>query len=308
MNEFLGDWLNLLDGTDERGISMVRIPEVLEIPRPRFEGNQVRMELVRHTVVLAEAIPITHFDVEGRRFECRWPPKGGPLPVVSPSAESSVQAGLLEEVGPVGGDDALPIQGHGDQPKHHVLSTMGSSPEPFTELFPLGGGADAVLCQVRTRDVAKLSSTDPDKALRKAWSYGERYLSTGFAAFQDVWFHPRINATSVEDALCELEGSFSVGFETIEEACESSSFQAKMAEQVEVRVAIGAPGLFWALLIDQLEQQQAFRSCQHCSRLIQGRMDRRFCTSQENADCHRRRRSRDQRKRRDGQRGRRRAG
>lgn len=298
-DNLLDSWLNLLDNSEEHGIQLRSCPTKIPFEVPRFEQNRVFYSDLEVEIGPAEAMPIKVASQEERRIEGRWPPPGFPLPTISPSAESRLHAGSMSHVGYVGQDDGIPVYEHTSEGKQHrCASFLGEWPEPFTYLFPLGGGQDAMLCQVRTKEIAKISQDAPDAALRQAKDYSGRFIAEGHAFFKDFWFHPRINKTSVEDALSQLELHCGLSLLTIEEACDSREFQEKMGETVIVRRAIGVQGLIWSLLINRLEDRLPFRSCTRCGRIISHRKGKEFCGPEESSSCFKGRRAADKRRER----------
>lgn len=48
----------------------------------------------------------------------------------------------------------------------------------------------------------------------------------------------------------------------------------------------GAVGLFWALLIDELENSRGLRTCRYCGRLLKGKGDKEYCGPNDDPECH----------------------
>jgi hypothetical protein len=296
IDTLLADWLNLLDGTEPRGLEQYLVPETVEFFVPRFdELPKIQYVPIEVPVEPAEILTLKSSQEEGAA-SWRWPPQGFPLPTVSPAAESRSWAGPLMGAGYLDPEQKLPTFGSVRNPKIKCMMTCLKWPEPFTLLFPDGGGADSALCLVRTKKVADKSEADRLEALREAVARGGQFVCEGQARLRDIWLHPIINQSGIEDALFALETKLSLPFATVEEALASERFQEKMRERVPIRRAIGIQGLFWSLLIEALEEGVTFKSCKRCGKAIQGRKTRAYCGKIENPECFRERRASDRRR------------
>jgi hypothetical protein len=295
----LDDWLNLLDGTEARGLKQYLVPEGFEFMVPRFEAAEVSYAPLRLQFEPAGAIPITNVSLDDRRIETHWPPIGRPLPTISPEAESRTLTGPIRRRTFLG---ELPIFESNRDSRTGCLMTELEWPEPFNLLFsPSGGGTDALLCQARSRKVAASSSTDRVAALRQAETQGSRFVCNGLATTRDIWLHPTLNETGFAKALWEIEGTLGLSFSTIDEACCSPIFQQRIHELVPVRRAIGIQGLFWSLLIERLTDGLSFRGCQRCGRMIASKKGKIYCARTDSPECFRRRRAFDRLRERERQ-------
>jgi hypothetical protein len=284
-HKLLTDWLNILDGTEPRGLENYLVGETVEFYVPILnELPKVRYVPRRFPVQPAEVLPLT-ISQEERTFSTRWPPEGFPLPTISPAAESYGAAGPLERVGYLGSDQRIPIFGSVNDPEIRCLMSELRWPEPFTSLFSKSGGADSLLCLVNTKKIAEQSQTDRAGALSEAWAHGGKFISEGDASRFDIWLHPIINQSGIKGALFELENTLGLSFESIEEALASEKFQEKMFERVPVRRVIGIQGLFWSLLIDFLEEGRAFKFCRLCGNAIRGKKGKLYCSKVESPGC-----------------------
>jgi hypothetical protein len=284
-DKLLDSWLNLPYGSEADGIRLLACPTRARFEVPRFEGDRVYYIEQELELGPGEVIPITNTSLEERTIEGRWPPPGFPLPTISPSGESRQDAGLMVHAGYAGSVPIFESVSAGN--KSRCMALLAEWPAPFTDLFLFGGCHDAMLCQSLTKKVTEISLTDPGAALQEALIHSGKFIAGGEAFFKDSWFHPRVNAVSVGDALDQLYLRYSLSFQTIEEACDSQEFQEKMMERVVVRRAIGVQGLFWSLLIEKLEEGLKFRLCERCGRILASRKGKRFCDRQTNLECFR---------------------
>ena len=67
-------------------------------------------------------------------------------------------------------------------------------------------------------------------------------------------------------------------------------------ERIPIRCAWGPLGLFWALLLTQLEEHKPFRVCATCHRIIQGQLQKKYCGPHDDPNCFNKRRRMDQRR------------
>jgi hypothetical protein len=68
-----------------------------------------------------------------------------------------------------------------------------------------------------------------------------------------------------------------------------------MGRLVPIRRVWGATGLFWALLLERLEEGRPSASCRRCGRIIWGKQGKRFCSPSDDLLCFRERRAADRR-------------
>jgi hypothetical protein len=302
INALLKDWLNLLDGTKPRGLEQCLVPEWVEFYIPKLDElpkiNYVPFDI---RVGPAEVLPIKSSPAE-QTISFRWPPEGFPLPTISPAAESRTSADPMKPVGYLDHDHRFPIFTSDRDPKIRCLMTGLDWPEPFASIFPNGGGADSLLCLVRTKKVADKSGTDREGALREAVAQGGKFVCEGQARLRDIWLHPLINQGDTKEALFAVEGRYGLSFDTTEKACASEEFQRRMRKCVPVRRAIGVQGLFWSLLVEYLEGGLTFKTCKLCGKVIQGRKGKTYCGKADNPKCWGKRRATDRRRERAKQR------
>lgn len=188
---------------------------------------------------------------------------------------------------------------------------------PFTDHLPLRH-----LAAMRT--TAQEASADPDAALRKATALASPYVQEGHSTAELAWFLPRAVERSQSDGLrwvgeelirrkLELGEAFSRSFTeynlrdmaAIDEMLASPGWRQFLRQQVPVRRVWGPIGLFWALLLDDLENRRTSTAvCTRCGRLLTGKRGKQLCGPKDDPDCHRERRTEDQRRSRTMRRGR----
>lgn len=178
---------------------------------------------------------------------------------------------------------------------------------PFTDHLPLKH-----LAAMMT--IAKETSLDADAALRKATALACPYVQDGHSTADLAWFRPLVLERGENDGLrwtldvatrqkLGVDETFSRDFEqyhlrdssSIDEVLGSSAWQQFLSRQIPVRRAWGPIGLFWALLLDQLEGQRIETAvCARCGWILSGKRGKRFCSPEDRPNCHRARRAEDQ--------------
>ena len=228
-----------------------------------------------------------------------WPPPGvNNGLVISPSAESEDQYGpwkteFIERDG-----WSIPTLVSEKDPNHRSGLWLDVWPGNLLRFFPFGGGLDAIYANQTMRRIAEASAEDPVKALTEARDRSTRFLSKARTDLWNTWFVPILVRRNVDEALFAVEAKYSLEFQSLDEAMASDEFREEMRSTIEIQRALGVVGLFWALLIEQLEAGHSFQTCEWCRRLIRGRADKRYCNKRENPDCWRKRRSANRRRQR----------
>jgi hypothetical protein len=82
-----------------------------------------------------------------------------------------------------------------------------------------------------------------------------------------------------------------------------SLMEATRDSMVSVTRAWGAVGLFWALLIDELENSRRLRTCRYCGRFLKGKGNKEYCGPNDDPECHKTSRRNARRRQRNTQSG-----
>jgi len=127
------------------------------------------------------------------------------------------------------------------------------------------------------------------KALRTIETWVERLTGEAVAPIEKAWFLPKW-AENIDGALAEVEGHFGIPAENLTDLVRSSEFRKHMEAWMPVRRTQGWLGYLWWDLYQDMQTSMSVRFCQHCGNVIRGgRVDRRYCTREENAVCARQR-------------------
>jgi hypothetical protein len=146
-------------------------------------------------------------------------------------------------------------------------------PEPLCRLFPCGGSLDACLHHSRMSAAAQESANDLDRALHEAREWEIPYVTKGktspvFIEAADRLLHD----PSWKSATIRVHITAGLGW---------------IENSTEITRVWGPIGLFWALLLEQLEARRPYRTCKRpgCGRLIQGKQGKLFCNQWDNRAC-----------------------
>jgi hypothetical protein len=191
--------------------------------------------------------------------------------------------------------------------------------EPLTALFPLGSDFEPLRHLAAMQEIVQVSANHPRDALKRAQILMVPYVQEGYSRREDAWFLPTMCERGKRDGLqwvvrevsARAKISSSNGFSreftsyglrdaaSIDEVLASPGWHELLREEIPVRRAWGPIGLFWALLLNDLEQRVTYRSCERCGWVIRGRHGKRLCGPDDNGECYRGRRRQDQRRSRD---------
>lgn len=288
-------WLNT---SAAGGVKFYPGPDKLTLQAPQRDGRKVRYE-VRHLHLEPGATAPSDVDEENDSggFTLRWPPAGVDLPTISPEAESHELYGPFDPVQ----DDGKPIAVRRADKTQRALRVILEWPGPLRALFPSGSGLDDLYAYARMRSLARQSQADLDGARSAAQIDSAKYLTDGETCMGPAWLGPILAAEREEGALFALEARYGISASSIAEAEQTDEWRGIMREPVPIRRAWGAVGLFWALMLDRLEEGRNFNVCQRCGRILQGKRGKRFCGRADDIKCFQERRAADRRRERNKQ-------
>jgi hypothetical protein len=265
--ELLSLWLNCPRST----IELVQQYKSVHFMVPHFIADQVQLRNERIDVESCGAIHINSVDEGNVIF--RLPPAPSNVPTVSPDAESDEWITEADR-----------------RSRHHLLSLQIRWPEPLRRLVPILDGLDLVLAQEQMCEIAKQSGTDLRGCVSRARGLAS-LVSEGLS--NRLWSEVLpVHAGAGEDAALARAEDFGVTATSLVELRQ----HPKLLEPLPIRRAWGPAGLFWTLLIDWLEENHHFQTCQRCDRFITGKMGKKFCSVTDNPACFKARRVLDQRR------------
>lgn len=162
-------------------------------------------------------------------------------------------------------------------------------PAPIGSLMPLLSGWPELRDRKQMLDVVRLSRTKPEQAVYAARRFASEYLSEGTSTVWASELAPILAAEQEDGFLFYLENHFRIEAESL------SDFRKKFSElasrPVPIRRAWGPLGLFWALLLNALEEGGRWNTCGKCGRLIPARRNKHFCGTGDSQQCYRSRRT-----------------
>jgi len=262
------------------------LPEKTSIHLPRFkDGKHVGYEDVTILLRSVTAFPMRIADEEKRVVEMSWPPEGRPIPI-SPDAESGDYHGELSRTV----IDGVPIVTSAKHPELRSLPLALGWPAIISELMPRGSGLDELTAWRSMVAIAEKSKSDHQGALKEAWDIAKDYVSESTATREAAWLWPTFADIGEKDVLHNLEGNLGLRAESLEQLLRKPRARKFLDEEVPVRRAWGARGLFWALLLERLKSGGRFARCELCGRLNPAsRQGKRFCSRIDDEACFLRR-------------------
>lgn len=287
----------LLDAWLNTRAELYTAPNVVTVSVPSFEGREVQYRDVTVPRPPRPAIPVVHVDEETHSLTVRWPPEAPALRTVSPEAESRERYGNLRRIDV----DGLPLLLSPSDPSYRSLDLLFRWPEPLAHVYPLGAGIDDLAEHATMIQLARKSTENLQGVLREASNSAASYIAEGQSTLELVWWWPRYFATvrqglAIENLLFDLESRFGIAASTLEEAMASNRWKEVASRPIPVRRVWTATGLFYALLLDRLEQRRPFCVCARCNRIIRGSRGKKYCGPKDNEACFLERRAEDQRR------------
>jgi hypothetical protein len=276
------------------GIEFYRAPDELQLRVPRIEDAKVVYKLRNLRLEPGSVMPVALAGDESGFFSMHWPPDETRWPTVSPEAESREQFGALESAEYQG----MPVAVRREDPEFRALRIILKWLPPLTDLFSPASGADDMHACAKMVALARKSRGDLTGALLDSKAAASRYVTDGETTLWSSWFLPIFAAEGIDGALIAAEARYDVQAANLKEVFQSEPLQQALSETVPIRRAWGAIGLFWALLLERLEEGRSFQSCERCGRIIQGKRGKRFCGRDDDLQCYRQRRATDRRRER----------
>ena len=280
-------WLNLMADGSFQVEPPSPVMATLELPVFRRSGrvDWARIEIERGPGAIVQARPL-----KGGGVNLNWSVDGLPPPVF-PDVESlgrfwqAIQKSTRKT------------------PKKRAIKGSAPSSVSFritgalAPLFPMVPGLDDLSNWTKMRGMADMSRTDPEEALAMAKTFATPYLSAGESTRAFTWFWPLMLQIGPQAAIA-LGVRFGLpDCRTLGEIANSAAWRERLEERVPVRRAWGAVVLFWALLIDRLEERRPVSICKNCNRALStGRKLKEYCSRADNEACFNQRATKYQRK------------
>ena len=258
------------------------LPEKASVQLPRFKaGRWVGYKDATIRLRSVTAFPYRIADEKKRVVEMSWPPEGRPIPI-SPDAESSDFYGDLSRTM----IDGVPILTSAKHSELRSLPGWVEWPPIIRELMPRGTGYDELRALRSMVAIAEKSKSDRVGAFKEALDQARAYVSESTATREFAWLWPTVAAIGEKNVLLDLEDKLGLRAEKLEQLFHMPQARVFLDEDVPVRRAWGARGLFWALLLEQLESGGRFVRCERCGRPNPAsRQGKRFCNRDDNEAC-----------------------
>ena len=298
----LDAWLNAFVSRDGLGPYTIRAPRRWSVPRVTgdtiiYEDKPLPSEPVG--VLPGARLNQNAGDFPGR-FQVQWPLTGMPA-TVSLEAETARYYSTLERYEFPDGGKMFVYNGElkeGMVP----LPVQMRWPESLQWLFPGGGdGAlDANLHEQHMRYVAARSAENLQEAIETAHNLAMHYVRQGTTWRGFVDFFPDLIVRGAQFAFAEAAKHRAPHAVSLLGAWQDPAWNAWMKKPLKVTQVWGPIGLFWALLLEEIEQAgRRFPECEDCHRLNPGKKDKQYCSQDDDPNCYARRRARNKRNERE---------
>jgi hypothetical protein len=297
----LNTWLNVF--RDGGGCRLYACPETFSLPIPRLMGDAVEYEEEIFHIEPTNLFPIVATsDTQRWNGATVWPPEGCPAPI-SPEAESNARYGpfVRYEV------EGVPLVTSTQDPELRGIHVAVRWPDPLQNLLGILPGPDILFHHAKMVDIACGSVDDLQGVLHKARNIAGSYVTPGWTITAHVELWPLLGAKQaaeglrsghLDQAVREVASKLRLGEASWETAQRSPAWRKRMEARHTITRAWGPIGLFWTLLLDQLDQGRRFLECQDCLRLNPGKKGKQYCGPDDDPVCYARRRARDKRRER----------
>jgi hypothetical protein len=299
----LNTWLNIF--RDGGGCPLFTCPGEFSLPVPRFTENTVEYKETRFRVAPTNILPFVDVsDTERRHTVASWPRKRGLAPI-SPEAESYTQYGpfVRHEA------EGSPLVTSTQDPELRGIHVAVRWPVPLQTLMGILAGPDPLFHQAKMVDIAQESVDAFQAAIHKARDIAGAYVTPGWTITAHIELWPLLGAKQaaeglrsghLDQAVREVASKLRLEEASWGTAQHSPAWRKRLEARHTITRAWGPIGLFWALLLDQLDQGCRFLECQDCLRLNPGKKGKQYCGPDDDPTCYARRRARDKRKERRG--------
>jgi len=238
----------------------------------------IRFESIVVETAAPPTVPISILDEERREIGIHWPPDERWPATVHPDAEAADYPPQYSD-----GTDRADEDG-GPRGLYYWW------PPPFGFLFGLGAGLDVFKALVDMRKISAEAAKGRQAALSRARLRASDYLSEGDSTLWSAVILPTALALGPDGFTAAAWETHGIIATDLAEASKSP----RANERVPVVRAWGGIGLLWALLIDRLESDRPFHTCELCGRLLSAR--RKVCGKRDDARCYKSRRAADKRR------------
>jgi hypothetical protein len=138
--------------------------------------------------------------------------------------------------------------------------------------------------QIRMAEVMQQSAGDLQQAIQDARSMAEEYVLSGWTSRENLLFWPTAVTHGWQIAMKELARQTMRQIATWEDVLRQQPILSWLATRQEITRVWGPIGLFWALLLEQLESKRPYRLCKWCHRALQGKKTQ--CHPEDDLSCY----------------------
>jgi hypothetical protein len=252
---------------------------------PLFDSNPPRWEARKVTFEPGPLMPINSFEAAESEVILVWPPEGSPPPI-SPEAESAERFPL--KIAADNPDEAIFPDGK------RAIRALIKWPKPIDGLMSILSGPDDLLAQQMMEQLARYATEDHSAALIRGSELAASWMWPGDSTLELSWLRTAL-LDGVPHGIFTAENKGltvppALRYEALDEALlekllGTEEWQRVLARREPIRRVWGAVGLFWSLLLDEIEKKSGFLLCERCRRLISGKRGKRFCSASDEGNC-----------------------
>jgi hypothetical protein len=283
----LGSWLNTVRSGQ---VEMVQPLKERLVKTPVFDSNPPRWAERKVVFGPGPLMPIHSFAATESEVILAWPPEGSPL-AISPEAESAERFALT--VAADNPDEAVTSDGK------RARRVFLKWPKPLDGLMSLLSGSDDLLAQQLMEQLSRQALKEHSAVLIRASELAAPWIFPGDSTLELAWLHPALIAGVGHVLLKAEEQGLTIPAALRDEPWDQAlldklldieEWQRVLGRRDAIGRVWGAVGLFWSLLLDEIERKST-SFCERCGRLISGKRGKRFCSGSDDGNCARARRA-----------------
>jgi len=173
-------------------------------------------------------------------------------------------------------------------------------PEPFSEMFPTGGGADLLWHHYQMRKCINDLRENFLDAKKDIYNWTNKFTTKGWSTLERVWIEPKLTSENlIEGILGDADFKYGIDVDNINQLIKHPKYEQIFRHPIEITRCFGWEGYFWWGLNKAVNcEYKNITFCQRCKSIISGRRNKKYCSREENPTCFKTRRAEDKRRER----------
>lgn len=247
-------------------------------------------------------IPFIGVDEDGKTILSTWPPLNSNLPAtISPDIESKDYYRKLKleklKFKDTDGVREINVVSAGKNLKGVAKAVRVKWPDPFDKFFPDGGSLDLLYQYACMKYlIRRIEEKEIEEASNEIEMYINLFTGDTKSFLERAFFLPKA-IYNKEALLIELKYKYGIDVKNFDELMESIEFKSLAARKVKIKRIYSWLGYFWWELYRDISSYKNIRFCKNCGSIITGgRLDKIYCSKEENIRCFNERQATRQRK------------